>query len=512
MRTALLSLRVYRRKHFDVIQACNPPDTYFALARLYKPFGVRFVFDHHDLCPELLISRDLDNEPPKPLMHALYALERATFATADHVITTNETYRDTARGRTRKAFDDFTVVRSAPDPALMVRGDAVPELRNGRRHLCAYLGIMGHQDGVSMVLEAADVIVNQLGRDDVQFGLLGFGDTLESLKALSTELGLDDHVTFTGRVGPTEIRDWLSTADVGLCPDPRTPFTDRSTMNKVLEYMAHEVPVVSFDLAETLRSAGPAVRPVTWLGTPEVDAKAFALAIVDLLDDPERSTAMGRQGRAASRTAWAGRSRPPPMSGPSTGSWVGTTCRTTPPRLRPQPPDRRPRAATSKGCDRDGSFVSGDVDHVLLTRFNLPSTGMEGVIRAREGWLRNRVELFERYCAPSVAGQTRPVTWIIYFDPEGPRWLMDRLAPLVDRGLFRPIPRASVSREELLSDIRASVPSPRRHLLTTNLDNDDGLAVDFSERVTSARYSPRPRRDLPRQRTGQEPSGPVPAA
>ena len=136
--------------------------------------------------------------------------------------------------------------------------------------------------------------------------------------------------------------------------------------------------------------------------------------------------------------------------------------------------------------NRDGSFVSGDVDHVLLTRFNLPSTGVEGVIRAREGWLRNRVELFERYCAPSVADQTRPVTWIIYFDPEGPRWLMERLAPLVERGLFRPIPRASVSREELLSDIRASVPSRRRHLLTTNLDNDDGLAVDFSERVTSA--------------------------
>ena len=298
MRTALLSLRVYRRNRFEVIQACNPPDTYFALARLYKPWGVRFVFDHHDLCHELLTSRDLDTEPPRALMQALYALERATFATADHVITTNETYRDTARGRTRKAFDDFTVVRSAPDPDLMVRGAAVPELRHGRRHLCAYLGIMGHQDGVAMVLQAADVIVNQLGRDDVHFALLGFGDTLEDLKVLASELELDDHVTFTGRVGPPEIGDWLSTADVGLCPDPRTPFTDRSTMNKVLEYMAHELPVVSFDLAETLRCAGPAVRPVTWLGSPEVDAKAFALAIVDLLDDPERGQAMGRQGRA----------------------------------------------------------------------------------------------------------------------------------------------------------------------------------------------------------------------
>jgi Putative rhamnosyl transferase len=126
------------------------------------------------------------------------------------------------------------------------------------------------------------------------------------------------------------------------------------------------------------------------------------------------------------------------------------------------------------------------VDHVLLTRFNLPTAGVEGVIRAREGWLRKRVELFERYCAPSVASQTHPVSWIIYFDPESPSWLLNRLAPLVDRGLFRPIMRASVSTEELLSDIDESLPSPHRFLITTNLDNDDGLAIDFSERVTSA--------------------------
>ncbi len=298
IRTALLSLRIHRRNRFDVIQACNPPDTYFALARLYKPWGVRFVFDHHDLCPELLASRDLDNPPSASLMRALRLLERQTYATADHVITTNESYRDTARSRTGKSFDDMTIVRSSPDPALMRRGDEVPELRRGRDHMVAYLGIMGHQDGVAMVLRAADLVVNQLGRDDIHFALLGFGDTLEDLKALSTELGLDDHVTFTGRVGPAEIGAYLSTADVGLCPDPKTAFSDRSTMNKVLEYMAHEVPVVSFDLTETLRSGGPAVHSVTWTGVPEVDAKAFGLAIVDLLDDVDRSEAMGRQGRA----------------------------------------------------------------------------------------------------------------------------------------------------------------------------------------------------------------------
>ncbi|HET6952696.1 MAG TPA: exopolysaccharide biosynthesis polyprenyl glycosylphosphotransferase [Acidimicrobiales bacterium] len=298
LRTAGLSLRIFARRRFDVIQACNPPDTYFALARLYRVLGVRFVFDHHDLCPELFASRDLSKPPSKHLMRALRLLERGTYATADHVITTNESYRDTARARTGKSLSDITIVRSSPDPATMTRQEPVPELRNGRRHLAVYLGIMGRQDGVDMVLRAARVLVHDLGRDDIQFALLGFGDTLEGLKRLATELDLDDHVTFTGRVGPADIGRYLSTAGVGLCPDPKTPFNDRSTMNKVLEYMAHELPVVSFDLSETLRAAGPATSQVTWLGNPEADAKAFGLAVVDLLDDPDRSTAMGRLGRA----------------------------------------------------------------------------------------------------------------------------------------------------------------------------------------------------------------------
>ena len=125
------------------------------------------------------------------------------------------------------------------------------------------------------------------------------------------------------------------------------------------------------------------------------------------------------------------------------------------------------------------------IDHVLLTRFNLPTQGVEGLIRAREGWLQNRVELFERYCAASVANQRQPVSWIIYFDPDSPSWLMERLAPLADQGLFRPIMRASVSQDELLFDIRETVPERGDILITTNLDNDDGLAVDFSQRLRS---------------------------
>lgn len=132
------------------------------------------------------------------------------------------------------------------------------------------------------------------------------------------------------------------------------------------------------------------------------------------------------------------------------------------------------------------------IDHVLVTRFNLPTQGVEGLIRAREGWLQDRVALFERYCAPSVARQTRPVSWVVYLDPESPPWLLDRLRPYTEAGLFHTVLRASVTRHELLSDIRHLVPDPGDILITTNLDNDDGLALDFSERVMAVE-TPHPR-------------------
>lgn len=298
LRTAALALRIFRRDRFDVIQACNPPDTYFALARLFRPLGVRFVFDHHDLCPELYECRDPSRPPSRAVLAALRWLERATYRAADHVITTNETYRERAQSRTGKPTGDFTVVRSGPDPNAMRRGNPVPELLGGRRHLCCYLGIMGHQDGVENVVRAAAVVKHDLGREDVQFALLGFGDTLERLRALTTELGLDDVVSFTGRVGPAEIASYLSTAAVGICPDPKTSFNDASTMNKVLEYMAHELPVVSFDLAETQKSAGEAAHYVTWSGDADADARALAKATLALVDDPRRRLAMGHHGRA----------------------------------------------------------------------------------------------------------------------------------------------------------------------------------------------------------------------
>lgn len=134
----------------------------------------------------------------------------------------------------------------------------------------------------------------------------------------------------------------------------------------------------------------------------------------------------------------------------------------------------------------DALSVPG-LDHVLLTRFNLPNGGVEGLVRAREGWLRERMDLFERYCAPSVAAQQgADVTWIVYLDPASPQWLLDRMAPYVERGLLHPVLRERVGVPELREDLASVVPKPGESLLTTNLDNDDGIAVDFCARVAAA--------------------------
>jgi glycosyltransferase involved in cell wall biosynthesis len=294
-RAALLARRIHRHKRIDVIQACNPPDTYWALARLFKRSGVRFVFDHHDLCPELYVSKPTRHSTR--VLRALEWLEQKTFDTADVVLSTNESYRAKACARTGYPEDDVVVVRSGPDPARMRRGEPQPRLRNGRAHLACYLGLMNPQDGVDIVVRVADVVVNEMGRDDIQFGLLGYGDCLDDLRRLTTELGLDDHVTFTGRAELPQITDWLSSADVGISPDPYTPFNDVSTMNKTVEYLAYELPVVAFELTETVVSAGPAATYVAPSADRADSTRRFASALVELIDDPERRAKMGSIGR-----------------------------------------------------------------------------------------------------------------------------------------------------------------------------------------------------------------------
>jgi len=289
--TAWQTLMARRSGRFAVIQACNPPDIFWPLGLAFRALeGSRFVFDHHDLCPELFQSRFPSG--PKLPYQGLLALERRTHRAADHVIATNDSYREIAMRRGGKRADEVTVVRTGPDLRRLRPGAADPELRRGRRFLVAYIGVMGPQDGVDIVVRAADIVVNKLGRDDIAFTLIGSGDCFDDLVALRDELGLADHVEFTGRAPDELVMRIMSTAHAGLSPDPKNPLNDVSTMNKTMEYMVFGLPVVAFDLRETRVSAADAAVYVE----PN-DEQQYAEAIVALLDDEPRRALMGKLGR-----------------------------------------------------------------------------------------------------------------------------------------------------------------------------------------------------------------------
>ena len=298
--TARLALRARRGGRFAVVQACNPPDIFWPLAWALRVLdGTRFVFDHHDLCPELFESRFPTGR--RAFLRGLLFLERMTFRTADRVTSTNESYAAVATSRGRKPPERVTVVRTGPDPEKLRRREAEPELRRGHDHLVAYLGVMGPQDGVDVALQAADIVVNRLGRTDIGFTLMGGGDCWTDLVAERDRLGLQDHVEMPGRVPDDFVVSVFSTAEVGLSPDPLNPLNDVSTMNKTMEYMSFGLPVVAFDLHETRVSARDAARYVQ-----PGDVEAYARAIVELVDDPRARAQMGRYGRERVETqlAW----------------------------------------------------------------------------------------------------------------------------------------------------------------------------------------------------------------
>lgn len=289
--TGWLTAKVWRHRPISVIQACNPPDIFWPIGLFFRAWrGTRFVFDHHDLCPELYESR-FPGATRLPYW-GLRMLERCTHGSADLIIATNESYRQIAIERSGKAPDKVVVVRTGPDPERLRRGEADPTLRRGRRFLVAYLGVMGPQDGVDIVLRAAEIIIHTWGRKDIAFTMIGSGDCFEELVALREEFDLQDALEFTGRAPDDLVSRILSTADIGLSPDPKNPLNDLSTMNKTMEYMAFELPVVAFDLHETRISAGDAA---VYAEPNEVEG--FARAIVDLLDDRKRRSMMATIGR-----------------------------------------------------------------------------------------------------------------------------------------------------------------------------------------------------------------------
>jgi len=284
-----LSLKVLFGRGFDIIHACNPPDTIFLLGGFYKLFGKKFLFDHHDINPELYEAKFGKRGLGRRL---LIALERMSFSTADMVISTNESYRQIAIDRGGKNPEDVFVVRSGPDLSRIRQVPANPALRKGRKYLVGYVGVMGKQEGIDLLLQAVQLIVHHLKRTDIQFGLVGGGTELTAMRELAKQLGVAEYVTFTGRAPDAELLEMLNTADICVNPDRANEMNDRSTMNKVMEYMALAKPVVQFDLTEGRVSAGDA----SWYARPN-DVADLAQKIVALLGDENQRIHMGAIGR-----------------------------------------------------------------------------------------------------------------------------------------------------------------------------------------------------------------------
>lgn len=285
----VLAWRVFLKKGFDILHACNPPDNIFLIALTFRPFGVRFVFDQHDINPELYIAK---YGRKGPLYYVLCLLERLTFATAHLVISTNESYRRIALERGRKRPERVHIVRSAPDTTKFRPVEPDPTLKEGFTYLVAYVGVMGKQEGIDLLLDAVRVIVQEKGRRDILFVLIGSGPEHPHMERYAHEIRVAESVRFTGRIPDADLLRYLSTADVCVNPDRVNEMNDKSTMNKIMEYMAVGKPIVQFEMTEGRFSAQEA----SLYARPN-DPRDFAEKILELLADPERRARMGAFGR-----------------------------------------------------------------------------------------------------------------------------------------------------------------------------------------------------------------------
>jgi glycosyltransferase involved in cell wall biosynthesis len=295
----VLSVKAYFKVGFDVVQACNPPDLLFVIGGFWKYlFGKPFVFDHHDINPELYEAKF----GRRGAWHRLLGfLERQTFRVADVAIATNETFRDIATGRGGMAKDRVYIVRSVPDTSRFRRVEPNPSLKKGRKHLVGFVGIMGSQDGVDLIVEAMHAIVHEQGRSDVQALIVGTGTELQYLEKLSADRGLTDFITFPGFQSGNTLLTAMSTFDIGIIPDPKNVYNDKISMNKVFEYMTLGIPFVQFDLIEGRKMAGDAA-----LYASNNCPRSLAIRMLTLLDDEELRTRTASEGvaRAKSLLRW----------------------------------------------------------------------------------------------------------------------------------------------------------------------------------------------------------------
>jgi glycosyltransferase involved in cell wall biosynthesis len=283
--------RVVRRERgFDVIHGCNPPDLIFILALRYRLSGVRYLFDHHDVCPELFEAKF----GKKGLLYRVMLLwEQMTFAAASVSIATNESFRAIAIRRGRMPPDDVFTVRSAPRIEKFELRAPDMAVKKGAKTLLGYVGVIGQQEGMDLLVEAADQLIRKRGYTDVHFAIVGFGPHLPEVQRDVTARGLDPWFTFTGPLYGEDLLRVLNSTDIGLSPDPKNPMNDISTMNKIMEYMTLEKPSVQFDLKEGRTSAGEAA-----LYARANDPTDFAAKIAWLIDHPEEGRRMGQLGRA----------------------------------------------------------------------------------------------------------------------------------------------------------------------------------------------------------------------
>ena len=281
-----LARKIYKRKPFQVIHGCNPPDLIYLTAKLFKRKGVKYIFDHHDINPELYIAK----YDKKDFFYKLMCyFERQTFKHATASIATNESYKKLAIDRGKMDSDKIQVVRSGPKLDRFKLQKPKNKFKKGRKYLVGYLGVIGEQEGIDLLLESAKHICQE--REDVQFAIVGGGSDLEILKKLSCEMGLEKYVDFYGRVPDQLLLDVLNTADVCVNPDKPTEMNNLSTMNKIMEYMALGKPIVQYDLKEGRVSAQTAS-----LYAINNDTKDFADKIIFLLNNKKLREEMGLLG------------------------------------------------------------------------------------------------------------------------------------------------------------------------------------------------------------------------
>lgn len=285
----LLTIKIFIRKPFHIIHGANPPDHIFIIALFFKIFGAKYIFDHHDISPENYFAKFIRKDI---FYKILLLMEKLTFKTADIVISTNESYKKIALSRENKKSKEVFVVRNGPDLSNVIFMKSNEELKKGFDYLVAYLGVIGNQEGIDILLKAVSYIVYKEDIKNIRFIIIGTGPDWNKMVKLTKEMKLNKYVTFTGFIPYKDLYEILASADICVNPEFKNEFTDKSTMIKIMDYMVFGKPIVQFDTTEGRVTAGESAKYIR-----NNDEVAFAKTIINLLGDPEKRKKMGDIGR-----------------------------------------------------------------------------------------------------------------------------------------------------------------------------------------------------------------------